>query len=90
MTWLSPLRHTLAQVDGAAIFNADGVLRQLGVRLVPSKAAEKTVEAFGGTRHTSARRYSHDPLATVIAVSGDGPVSLLRKGAVLGRSDKVE
>jgi DNA integrity scanning protein DisA with diadenylate cyclase activity len=88
---LAPLRHALAQVDGAAIFNADGVLRQLGVRLVPSKAAEKTVEAFGGTRHTSARRYSHDdPLATVIAVSEDGPVSLLRKGAVLGRSDKVE
>jgi hypothetical protein len=88
---LAPLRHALAQVDGAAIFDADGVLRQLGVRLVPSKAAERTVDAFGGTRHTSARRYSYDDsLATVIAVSEDGPVSLLRNGAVLGRSDKVE
>jgi hypothetical protein len=84
---LAPLRHALAQVDGAAVFDADGVLRQLGVRLVPSLAAEETVEAFRGTRHTSGRRYSHDdPLATVIAVSEDGPVSVLRSGAVLGRS----
>jgi hypothetical protein len=84
---LAPLRHALAQVDGAAIFDADGRLRQLGVRLVPSNAAEETVEAFGGTRHTSGRRYSYDdPLATVIAVSEDGPVSVLRNGEVLGRS----
>jgi hypothetical protein len=84
---LAPLRHALAQVDGAAIFDDQGELRQLGVRLVPSIAAEETVEAFGGTRHTSGRRYSHDdPLATVIAVSEDGPVTVLRNGAVLGRS----
>jgi hypothetical protein len=80
---LAPLRHALAQVDGAAIFDAQGVLRRLGVRLVPSKAAETTVEALGGTRHTSARRYSYDdPLATVIVVSEDGPVSVLRNGVV--------
>ena len=73
---LAPLRHALAQIDGAAIFDAGGVLRQLGVRLIPSSASEMAVEAFGGTRHTSGRRYSHDdPLATVIAVSEDGPVS---------------
>ena len=86
-THLAPLRHALAQVDGAAIFDADGVLQRLGVRLIPSRTAEETVEAFGGTRHTSGRRYSHDdPLATVIAVSDDGPISVLRNGAVLGRS----
>jgi DNA integrity scanning protein DisA with diadenylate cyclase activity len=74
-------------VDGAAIFDADGVLRRLGVRLVPSQEAEETVEALGGTRHTSGRRYSRDdPLATVVAVSEDGPVSVLRNGEVLGRS----
>lgn len=84
---LAPLGHALAQIDGAAIFDADGVLRRLGVRLVPSDDAEETVEALGGTRHTSGRRYSYDdPLATVIAVSEDGPVSVLRNGAVLGRS----
>lgn len=86
-THLAPLRHALAQVDGAAVFDAEGVLRQLGVRLVPSRAAEERVEPFKGTRHTAGRRYSHDdPLATVIAVSEDGPVSVLRHGAVLGRS----
>jgi hypothetical protein len=80
---LAPLRHALAQVDGAAIFDAQGVLRRLGVRLVPSKVAEATVEALGGTRHTSARRYSYDdPRATVIVVSEDGPVSVLRNGVV--------
>ncbi|MDQ6726984.1 MAG: diadenylate cyclase [Actinomycetota bacterium] len=84
---LAPLRHALAQVDGAAAFGAGGVLRRLGVRPVLSTAAEQTVEAFGGTRYTSGRRYSFDdPLATVIAVSEDGPVSVLRNGAVLGRS----
>jgi hypothetical protein len=84
---LAPLRHALAQVDGAAVFDADGVLRQIGVRLVPSRAAEQRVEPLGGTRHTSGRRYSFDdPLATVIAVSEDGPVSVLRHGEVLGRS----
>ena len=84
---LAPLRHALAQLDGAAVFDAEGVLRRLGVRLVPSHAAEESVDAYRGTRHTSGRRYSYDdPLATVIAVSEDGPVSVLRNGAVLGRS----
>jgi hypothetical protein len=86
-THLAPLRHALAQVDGAAVFDADGVLRQLGVRLVPSNHAERTVEPIGGTRHTSARRYSHDdPLATIIAISDDGPVSVFRNGMVLANS----
>ena len=87
---LAPLRHALSQVDGAAVFDATGMLRQLGVRLVPSKAAEQSVAAYRGTRHTSGRRYSHDdPLATVIAVSEDGPVTVFRNGAVIGRSDST-
>jgi hypothetical protein len=84
---LAPIRHALAQVDGAAIFDAEGVLRQLGVRLVPSISSEEMVEALGGTRHTSGRRYSYDdPFSTVIAVSDDGPISVFRNGAVLDRS----
>jgi hypothetical protein len=84
---LAPLRHALTHLDGAAVFDHDGVLRQLGVRVVPSPAAEQQVDALGGTRHTSARRYSFDdPTATVIVVSEDGPVSVLRGGAIVGRS----
>lgn len=83
---LGPLRHVLALVDGAAVFDGSGTLRDLGVRLVPSAVAEADVAGFGGMRHTSARRYSFDdPTATVIVVSEDGPVSVLRGGEVLDR-----
>lgn len=86
-TQLGPLRHALSQIDGAAVIDADGVLRSLGVRLVPSPEAEQVVDGFKGTRHTSGRRYSHDdPDAIVVAVSEDGPVSVFRRGNVLGRS----
>jgi hypothetical protein len=38
-------------------------------------------------RHTSGRRFSFDdPTATVIVVSDDGPVTLLRKGELIGTS----
>jgi DNA integrity scanning protein DisA with diadenylate cyclase activity len=84
---LAPIRHALAQVDGAAVFAVDGTLRQLGARLVPSTDAEAEVAPLKGTRHTSGRRYSYDePDAVVIAVSEDGPVSVLRRGEVLGHS----
>ena len=84
---LAPLRHAMAQVDGAAVFDERGVLRQLGVRLVPSPEAEHSVDALGGTRHISARRYSYDdPDAIVIVVSEDGPVTVFRRGALVGRS----
>jgi len=84
---LAPLRHALSQVDGAAIFDASGTLRQLGVRLVPSADAEERVEGYRGMRHTAARRYSYDdPNATVIVVSEDGPVTVLRNGELLGAS----
>lgn len=82
---LAPLRHVLAQVDGAALFSQDGTLRRLGVRLVPTPEAESGVDGLRGTRHTSGRRYSFDdPGATVIVVSEDGPVTVLRGGKVAG------
>jgi hypothetical protein len=79
----------LGQIDGAAVFDRDGVLRQLGVRLVPSAVAEADVEGLRGMRHTSGRRFSYDePDATVIVVSDDGPVTVLRAGRVLGSSSE--
>lgn len=86
-TDLAPLRHVLAQTDGAALFDTAGRLTALGVLLNPTASAETNVDAVGGTRHTSARRYSHDdPGAVVVAVSEDGPVTVFRKGEVIGRS----
>lgn len=84
---LAPLRHALAQADGATVFDRAGVLRQMGVRLVPSRAAEQAVRPLGGTRHTSARRYSYDdPDSVLIVVSEDGPVTVLQAGERIGRS----
>lgn len=87
---LAPLRHVLAQVDGAAFFDASGTLVRLGSRLMPSIDARESVEAYRGTRHTSGRRYSYDdPLATVVVVSEDGPVTVLRNGELLGTTSSV-
>lgn len=84
---LAPLTHVLTQVDGAAVFDAVGTLRELGVRLVPSPEAEERVPAAGGMRHISARRFSYDdPDATVIVVSEDGPVTVMRSGELVGRA----
>jgi DNA integrity scanning protein DisA with diadenylate cyclase activity len=69
------------------VFDQDGTLCQLGVRLVPSLDAEDRVDPLGGTRHTSARRYSYDdPSALVVVISEDGPVTVFREGKLLGRS----
>ncbi|HEY4332254.1 MAG TPA: diadenylate cyclase [Ilumatobacteraceae bacterium] len=87
---LAPLRHVLGQVDGATVFDADGILRQIGVRIVPSPDAESSVAGYRGMRHTSGRRYSSDdPQATVIVVSEDGPVTVLRNGDLVGTSASV-
>lgn len=84
---LAPLRHVLAQIDGAALFDDHGTLVEIGVRLVPSVEAETDVEGFRGMRHTSARRYSFDdPTAVVIVVSEEGPVTVLKGGQKLGAS----
>ncbi|NNE11089.1 MAG: hypothetical protein HKN41_02465 [Ilumatobacter sp.] len=84
---LAPLRHVLTQTDGAALFDGAGTLTDLGVRLVPSAEAESSIAALGGTRHTSGRRYSFDdPGAVVIAVSESGPVTVFRRGEIIGRS----
>jgi hypothetical protein len=84
---LAPLRHALAQIDGASLFDEAGVLRRIGVRLVPTARSEAEVDGLRGTRHTSGRRYSaDDPGATVIVVSEDGPVTVMRAGHVVGAS----
>lgn len=85
---LAPLRHALAQVDGAAVFDRAGTLRHLGVRLVPSETLPLDIDTRHGMRHIAGIRYSRDdPSATVVVVSEDGPVTVLRNGVEIGRSD---
>jgi len=87
-TDLAPFRHVLGQIDGAAVLDSGGTLRHLGVRLIPSPEAEAGVDGYRGMRHTAARRYSFDdPAATIIVVSEDGPVTVLRNGELLGSSN---
>ena len=84
---LAPLRHALAQTDGATVFDQTGTLRGMGVQLVPSREAEAAVPGLRGTRHTSAARFSHDdPDVVVIVVSHDGPVTVIRGGVAIGHS----
>lgn len=82
------LAQALAQTDGAALFDHDATLSALGLRLAPSRDAERAVPAMSGMRHTSALRYSFDdPHAIVIVVSDDGPVTLMHAGRAIATAD---
>jgi DNA integrity scanning protein DisA with diadenylate cyclase activity len=83
------LRHVLSQIDGAAVLSPEGDLLHLGVRLVPSPRAEQSISPVGGTRHTSAIRYSYDdPDAVVIVVSEDGPVTVMHHGRTIASASE--
>lgn len=78
------IANVLAQTDGAAFFDDRGEMVALGVHLVPSDAAKEKIDLVGGTRHSSALRYSFDDLdAVVIVVSESGPVSVMHAGQSL-------
>ena len=86
LNWASDIIAVM-QKAGRDFNSPDIMLGEIGVRLVPSVAAEAGVGGYRGTRHTSARRYSFDdPKATVIVVSEDGPVTVVRGGRILGAS----
>jgi hypothetical protein len=81
--WLS----LLAQLDRAVVVDAAGALVEVGVTLGASVDAEATVPPLGGTRHTSARRFSYDHRHVVVmVVSEDGPVSVFSGGAEVGEA----
>lgn len=88
---LAALRQVLSQVDGATVIGPGGEVEAVGVRLVPSPAAEAAVTTVsGGMRHISAVRYSHDDRAAVVTVvSEDGPVTVCRAGTVLATATEM-
>ena len=86
-TDLAPLRHALAQIDGASLIDEGGSCGRSasGSSRPPKRKPRSTVSR--GTRHTSGLRYSaDDPNATVIVVSEDGPVTVMRAGRMIGAS----
>ena len=55
----------------------------MGVQLLTSEHS-RALDPIGGTRHTSALRFSADePGALVFVVSSNGPLSVFRHGARL-------
>ena len=75
--------HALGQLDRAVILGGDGSLQLMNVTLECRPSESKRV-FVGGTRHTSAMRYSRSqPEAVVFVVSADGPVTVLHRGSVI-------
>ena len=76
------LLSILSQQDRAVVVRRDGELTAVDVALLSSAEAEAMTAPSGGTRHSSARRYSYDqPRSVVFVVSEDGPVSVFSDGA---------
>lgn len=76
------LLNILSQVDRAVVVRRAGELKAVDVALLTSAESEARVSAWGGTRHSSARRYSYDQGRSVVfVVSADGPVSVFVDGA---------
>lgn len=80
----SALRSILRQHDGATVVAPNGEVMSLGYQLRYSQTSVDLIPEIGGTRHTSAKRYSFDePNAVLFVVSEDGPVSVFSDGIKL-------
>jgi DNA integrity scanning protein DisA with diadenylate cyclase activity len=77
-----PLATVLASVDGACLLDVNGRVVRLEAKLGNSPESVRVVPEHGGTRHTSARRFSYDHSnVLVFVVSADGPVTLFSDGS---------
>lgn len=78
------LKQYITYNDGAVIINHENRILGGQTHLSYSEASKKMIEAYAGTRHTSARRFSYDyPQAIIVTVSMDGPVSIFSDGCNL-------
>jgi DNA integrity scanning protein DisA with diadenylate cyclase activity len=81
---VGPIAHLLARADGAMILSRRGHVQEFGCHLSYTDRARDSLEATGGTRHTSAKCFSYDePRTLVVTVSEDGPVTVFSHGAKL-------
>ncbi len=82
------LRNLLAMVDGACIAASNGDVQRYEVKLPASERAQGFVSQHGGTRHTSAKRYTFDHAEVIaVVVSADGPVTVFSDGVELLKID---
>lgn len=78
---ISRIEHLLKYHDGAAIISPEGTIEYLGAHLSYNEETAKNISEDGGTRHTSAKRFSFEHgEAIVFVVSQDGPVSIYSDG----------
>ena len=76
-----PLRALLSVHDGATYVSKNGIVKSIENHLQYSEKSQEVIKQVGGTRHTSARRFSFDKFnALAIVVSEDGPVSVFSDG----------
>jgi DNA integrity scanning protein DisA with diadenylate cyclase activity/DNA-directed RNA polymerase subunit RPC12/RpoP len=75
------LKNFLRYHDGAVAINLNNQVIQTNAFLVFSTEADKYVQNYSGTRHTSAAKYSFEnPETIVVVISADGPVSVFSEG----------
>lgn len=81
------LQHVLGYTDGAVILDADGTILGAGAHLKYSRESARTIPAYKGTRHTSAKRFSYDcPHSLVFVVSSDGFLTVFSGGEAIAAS----
>ncbi|MDX1659180.1 MAG: diadenylate cyclase [Nitriliruptorales bacterium] len=75
------LRSAVSQADGAVLVGPAGDVLAYGATLLPTQQAIAEIPPSGGTRQTSAHRFSFDhPEAVIVSVSDDGPLTLYNDG----------
>lgn len=75
------VKNFLRQIDGATLILPNGDIWGTGVHLQYSKKSKEIIAEEGGTRHTSAKRFSFDySNSIVIVTSEDGPVTIYSDG----------
>lgn len=76
----------LASVDGACMVEQEGTVALYKAKLKTTEKSQEVIAQQGGTRHTSAKRFSYDNRqCMVIVVSADGPVTLFADGIAIVR-----
>jgi hypothetical protein len=82
-THFAALLNAPSQYDRAALVDQAGIVTTVGVHLRSSELS-RAIPPYGGTRHTSALRFTADePTAIAFVVSSNGPLSVFVRGARL-------